>query len=41
MMMKQNWWQNENVSKTIGESNILKGHLVTKSEIIKIRLENV
>ena len=38
--MKQNWCQNGNVSKTIAESKILEGCMVTKSGIVKIHLEN-
>ena len=29
--------QNENVSKTIGESNNFEGHIATKNGIVKIR----
>ena len=33
--------QNENVSKTIGESTNFEGHIVAQSEIVKIHLEFV
>ena len=33
--------QNENVSKTVGESNIFEGRIPANSEIVKIRLKYV
>ena len=37
----QKWNQNENVSKTSGESIIFEGHIAAKSGIVKIHLEFV
>jgi len=35
------WSQNQNVTKTIGESKIFKSHIAAKSEIVKIHWGNV
>ena len=39
LTMMQKWKQNENVSKTSGESNNFEGHIAAKSGIVKIRWE--
>ena len=41
LTIMQKWNQNENVSKTIGESKMFEGHIAAKSGIVKIHLEFV